>query len=150
MPELDGYAVLRAIGEHPEAFAEIEAAAAKAAAELMLKRFKAKSLTIGDARMIRDAIGPDTLDQVVAGLSAANVKSIVTKLDKHCPELKASTVAWQREHLRSLLEGTAEPAQKADKPKKAGARAKPAGPAPTPIGFKTEAMSVFRESLKRK
>lgn len=150
MPGLDGYAALRAIGENPEVFTDIESAVAKAAAELVLKQFKAKMLAIGDARSIRDAVGADALDLIIAGLSAANVKSIVSKLDKHHPELKGSTPNWQRQHLRSLLQGTSEPAQKADKPKKAGARAKPAGPAPTPIGFKTEAMSVFRESLKRK
>ena len=39
MPELDPYAVLRAIGEHPEAFAEIDTAVAKAAGDLILKQF---------------------------------------------------------------------------------------------------------------
>jgi hypothetical protein len=149
MPELDPYALLRAIGEHPEVFAEIETAAAKAARDLVLKQLKSKSLTIEDARGIRDALG-DAFDPLVEGLPAAGVKSIVTKLDKHHPELKGSSSAWQRQHLRSLLGGTAEPAQKAGKPKRTGAPPKAAAPAEPPIGFKTEAMSVFRESLKRK
>jgi hypothetical protein len=150
MPELDPYAVLRAIGEHPEVFAEIDTAVAKAARDLILKQLKSKSLTIEDARVISDAIGPDAFDPIVEGLPAAGLKSIVAKLDKHHPELKGSTPAWQRQHLRSLLGGTAEPTQKAAKPKRPGARPKAAEPAGTPIGFKTEAMSVFRESLKRK
>jgi len=146
MPEPDPYAVLRAIGEHPEAFAEIDAAVAKAARDLILKQLKSQSLTIEDARVIRDAVGPDGFDAIIEGLPAAGLKSIITKLDKHHPELKGSNSAWQRQHLRVLLGGTAEPTQKAAK----ATRPKAAEPAGTPIGFKTEAMSVFRESLKRK
>ena len=150
MPELDPYAVLRAIGEHSEVFAEIDTDIAKAARDLILKRLKSKSLTIEDARVICEAIGPDAVGPIVEGLAAASLKSIVAKLDKHHPELKGSTSAWQRQHLRSLLGGTAEPTQKAAKPIRPGTRPKPAEPAGPPIGFKTEAMSVFRESLKRK
>jgi hypothetical protein len=150
MPELDPYAVLRAIGEHPEVFAEIDTAIAKAARDLILKQLKSKSLTIEDARVISQAIGPGAVDSIVEGLPAAGIKSIVAKLDKHHPELKGSTAAWQRQHLRSLLGGTAQPTQKAAKPRRPGAQPKAAEPAATPIGFKTEAMSVFRESLKRK
>jgi hypothetical protein len=150
MPELDPYAVLRAIGEHPEAFAEIDTAVAKAARDLILKQLKSKSLTIEDARVIREAIGPDAFDPIVEGLPAAGLKSIVAKFDKHHPELKGSSPAWLRQHLGSLLGGTAGPTQKAAKPRRPGPQPKTAAPTGTPIGFKTEAMSVFRESLKRK
>src|SRR3954465_13633246 len=140
MPELDPYAVLRAIGEHPEAFAEIDTAVAKAARVLFLKQLKSKSLTIEDARVVSEGVGPNAFDPIVEGLPAAGLKSIVAKLDKHHPELKGSTPAWQRQHLRSLLGGMAEPTQKAAKPKRPGARPTAAKPAGTPIGFKTEAM----------
>lgn len=150
MPELDGFAVLRAIGENPDAFSEIGAAVAKAARDLVVKRLKSKSLAVDDARAVREAVGYDLFDRIVEGISAAHLKSIVTKLDKPHPEMKGSSAQWQRQHLLTLLDGTAEPAQRSAKSKKAGSRAKTAEPSPTPIGFRTEAMSVFRESLKRK
>ncbi|MGH6740512.1 MAG: hypothetical protein ACREDY_16060 [Bradyrhizobium sp.] len=142
--------MLREIGDHPEAFAAIEVAVVKAARELLVKRLKHKSLTVQDARDVRDAVGPEMFYLVVEGLSAANLKSIAAKLDRHHPEMKGSTPHWQRQHLRALVGGTAEPVQKSGKPKKAAPGAKAAEAAPTPIGFKTEAMSVFRDSLKRK
>jgi hypothetical protein len=150
MPELDGFAVLRAIGENPDAFSGIDGVVAKTARDLVVKRLKAKALAVNDARAVREAVGHDMFDRVVDGMSAANLKSIVGKLDKHHPEMKGSSAQWQRRHLQTLLEGAAEPAQKPAKSKKAGSPTKPAAPTPTPIGFRTEAMSVFRESLKRK
>jgi Arc/MetJ family transcription regulator len=149
MPELDGFAVLRAIGENPDAFGEIDAAVAKAARELVIKRLKSKSLAVDDARAVREAVGYDMFDRIVEGMPAAHLKSIVSKLDKHHPDMKRSSAQWQRQHLQTLLEGAAEPTQKSAKSKKTG-QAKTAGTPPTPIGFRTEAMSVFRESLKRK
>jgi hypothetical protein len=150
MPELDGFAVLRAIGENPEAFSGIDSAVAKAARDLVIKRLKSKALAMDDARAVREAVGHDMFDRIVEDMSAAHLKSIVTKLDKHHPEMKGSSAQWQRQHLQTLLEGTAEPSQKPEKPNKAGSRAKTAKSPPTPIGFRTEAMSVFRDSLKRK
>jgi Arc/MetJ family transcription regulator len=149
MPELDGFAVLRTIGENPDVFGEIDAAVAKAARDLVIKRLKSKSLAVHDARAVREAVGYDLFDRIVDGMSAAHLKSIVTKLDKHHPEMKGSSAQWLRQHLQTLLQGGAEPAQKAAKSNKAGARTTAKTP-PTPIGFRTEAMSVFRESLKRK
>ncbi len=150
MPELDGFAVLRTIGENSDAFGEIDAAVAKAARDLVIKRLKSKSLAVDDARSVREAVGYDLFDRIVEDMSAAHLKSIVAKLDRHHPEMKGSSAQWQRQHLQTLLEGGAEPAQKAAKSNKAGARTTTAKTPPTPIGFRTEAMSVFRESLKRK
>ena len=79
MPELDGFAVLRAIGENPEAFGEIDGAVAKAARDLVVKRLKAKSLAVDDARAVREAVGHDMFDRIVDGMSAANLKSIVSQ-----------------------------------------------------------------------
>jgi hypothetical protein len=149
MPELDGFATLREIGDHPDEFRAIDAIIAKAARELIVKRLKHKSLTVQDARAVRGAVGNEAFDLITDDLSAANLKSIVTKLDKHHAATKGSTPQWQRQHLRALLEGTVEPTPKSSRSKQASPPAKPPATSP-PIGFKTEAMSVFRESLKRK
>lgn len=150
MPELDGFAALRMIADHADAFSEVNTEAAKAARELVVKQLKSKSLTVEGARAVRDALGSDTFDLIVDGLTNANLKSIVTKLDKHHPEIKGANAQWRRQHLRTLLDGIAEPTGKPTRPKKAALRAGPDESSPTPIGFRTEAMSVYRESLKRK
>ena len=106
--------------------AESTAAVAKAARDLVIKRLKAKSLAVDDARAVREAVGHDMFDRIVDGMSAAHLKSIVTKLDKHHPDMKGSSAQWQRQHLQTLLEGAAEPAQKAAKSNKAGSRTKTA------------------------
>jgi len=147
---LDGFAVLRAIAGHADAFSAIDTAVAKAARDLIAKRLKLKSLTVQDVRVVRDAVG-EPFELIIDEMTAANLKSLVTKLDKHHAGLKGSNPETLRRHLRALLNGSVEPADK-----KAGGKAKvspqqkaTATPS-TPIGFRTEAMSVFRESLKRK
>ena len=95
-------------------------------------------------------VGPEALDPIVEGSAAANLKSIVTKLDKHHPEMKGSTPAWQRQHLRALLGGTVEPDAEDSQTEEAGPPAKGSSDAERRSASSTEAMSVFRESLKRK
>jgi hypothetical protein len=153
MLALDGFAVLRAIGAHPDAFSEIDAVVAKTARDLIAKRLNLKSLTAQDARTVRHALG-EPFDLIVDEMNAANLKSLVAKLDKHNPDLKRSNPELHRRHLRALLNGTVEPAEKtkttSKTANKASQRQKTADSPPTPPGFRTEAMSVFRESLKRK
>jgi len=45
-------------------------------------------------------------------MSDAQIKSLVTRLDKHNPELKTSNGAARRRHVLALAEGSAEPSQK--------------------------------------
>jgi hypothetical protein len=151
--ELDGFAVLKNIGSHATAFVGIKSAASKAAHDLVTKQLKAKSMTIHEMREVADILGREPMSLILDGMSDANVKSIVAKLDKHHPDLKASDSRWRRSHLRALLEGGVEPSAKPKKPAKPGsgrAKAPEEGAAAKPSGLRSEAMDVFRSGLRKK
>jgi hypothetical protein len=54
---------------------------------------KAKSVGLDGLREIRRALGENQFGLVVEGLKDAEVKSVVTRLDKHHPDLKNSSTA---------------------------------------------------------
>lgn len=143
------FAVLRGIGSHPDQFRSLESAVAKAASDLVLKRLKLKSMTVDDVRAVRDAIGEGNFDEFVQAISAANIKSILGKLDKHHSELKTAGDGWRRQRLLDLASGGTDPAQKTAKAKKAKSSPKTSEASKPAIGFGTETMRAFRESLKK-
>jgi len=116
--DLDGFAVLRAVGSHAVLFADVRADAAKAARALIVKQLKNKTTTLQSARALRRALGDETFALVVDGLKDAEAKSLTTKLDKHHPELKTANPTWRRRHLLALAAGDVEPSAKAVKAKK--------------------------------
>ncbi len=144
------FAVLRGIGSHPDQFRELENDVAKAANDLVLKRLKLKSITVDDVRAVREAIGEQMFDEFVREISAANVKSILGKLDKHHAGLKTAGDEWRRQRLLDLASGGADPAQKTAKAKKGKSSPTTSGASKPAIGFGTETMRAFRESLKKK
>ena len=133
--EIDGLAVLCAIAEAPEAFPAIRSDVTKAAHALVTKQLKAKTLDLAGLRAVREALGPQPLALIVDGLKDAEVKALVTRLDKHHPDLKDGPAVLHRRHLLALaadLDPVAAPAAKA-KPAKAPARGKaPAKPVAKP------------------
>ncbi|RVU14121.1 hypothetical protein [Methylobacterium oryzihabitans] len=139
--EIDGLAVLCAIAESPEAFPAIRSEVTKAARALVVTQLKAKTLTVEGLRKVEAALGPQPLALILDGMKDAEVKSLVTRLDKHHPELKAATPLEHRRRLRELSGGT----DPVGKPKpvakaKAPAKAAPGKAAPTkPRAAKTEA-----------
>src|ERR671933_209481 len=100
--DIDGFAVLRAIVQEPDAFSAIRTDATKAARALVTKQLKAKALTVDGLRRVRTALGEHPFALVVDGLSDTDIKSITGKLDKHHPELKAASASWRRGHLVRL------------------------------------------------
>ncbi|MET7244083.1 hypothetical protein ABZT49_12005 [Methylobacterium sp. EM32] len=129
--EIDGLAVLCAIAEAPQAFPAIRSDVTKAAHALVTKQLKAKTLDLAGLRAVREALGPQPLALIVDGLKDAEVKALVTRLDKHHPDLKDGPAVAHRRHLMAIaadLDPVASPAAK-PKPAKAPARA-PAKPKP--------------------
>ena len=133
--EIDGLAVLCAIAEAPEAFPAIRSDVTKAAHALVTKQLKAKTLDLPGLRAVREALGPQPLALIVDGLKDAEVKALVTRLDKHHPDLKDGPAVLHRRHLMALaadLDPVAVPAAKPKPAKgaaKAPAKAKPAAKA---------------------
>lgn len=109
--DVDGFAVLQAIAARPDAFPDIRAEVAKAGRALVVKQLKAKGLTLPGLRRVRDSLGAEPFTLVVDGLTDAEAKSLVMKLDQHHPDLKTAPADWPRRHLAALATGT-EPASK--------------------------------------
>ncbi|MGO8840176.1 MAG: hypothetical protein ACLQF1_03295 [Methyloceanibacter sp.] len=117
---LDGMVVLRAIAANSRLFADVVPDASKHARSLVTKQLKAKTSDLSTLRAVKKALGGAPFTLIVDGMSDSEVRSLVRKLDKYHPDIKAGTPTWGRTHLRALADGNAEPTekpQKAIKPK---------------------------------
>jgi hypothetical protein len=127
---LDGFEVLQRIGKHAEVFAAARVDVDKAARALVVKCLKAKSTGYDALRLIYAALGRDPFELVLEGLKDAEVKTVLTRVDKHHPDLKAAEAGWRRRHLKALAEGTSDPSPPPAKPaKKAAAKKAQSEPA---------------------
>jgi len=142
---LDGFEVLRQLGKHADVFAPIRADVDKQARALVVKCMKDKSVSLDDLRDMCNALGKDQFGLVLEGLKDTEVKSVVTRLDKHHPDVKAGTTAWRRDHLNSLANGSSAPHSPPVKARKATAKKAKAEPA----RLSSEVVDVYREGGKK-
>jgi len=147
---LDGFEVLRAIGQHADVFKPVRAEVDKAARALVTKCLKAKSVDLHALRDIARALGDDAFALLLDGLKEAEVKSLLTRLDKHFAELKTGTAAARRQRLKALVDGKAEPAPPAKAAKKAPAKKAAKKVEAEPARLQSDVMDLFREGNKRK
>lgn len=118
--DVDGYAVLKALAASPDAFPDIRAEVARTGRTLVVKQLKAKSLPLAGLRRIRAILGAETFALIVDGLTDAEAKALVARLDRNHPDLKTAPAEWHRRRLSGLSAdeppaGKAKPA-KAEKP----------------------------------
>jgi hypothetical protein len=106
---LDGMAVLGKIAANSRVFAEVKPDAAKQGRALVVKQLKAKAGDRESLRAVKRALGPRIFDAILDGLSDADIRSLLHKLDRYCPDMKGSNAGWRREHLRDLATGKARP-----------------------------------------
>jgi hypothetical protein len=123
--EVDGFSILRTIGVHPHIFKTIARDAAKAARTLVTKQIAHRNTGLKTVRDIRAAVGPETFTLIMDGMTPAQIKTLVTRLDKHgAPARLADGMA--RPHVLALADGSVQPAEpppegavkKAPRPKK--------------------------------
>ncbi len=105
--DVDGYAVLQAMASAPEAFPDIRTEIPRAARGLVVKQLKARNLRVASLRLIREVLGSETFALIADGMSEAEVKALVTRLDPHHPSLKTATPGWHRHRLAALAAGEA-------------------------------------------
>jgi hypothetical protein len=110
--EFDGFDAWRSIADNPETFASMRADAAKTARATLTKHMKAKATGLAELRGVRKALGKKTFALLVDGMKDAEVKSLVARLDRHHPDVKAADAAWRRQHLLDLVRGDIEPSAK--------------------------------------
>jgi hypothetical protein len=116
--DIDGFTIFRSIAAHPSAFPDVAAAAAKAARTLVVAQIKCKTTGLSELRDIRKALGEGAFSLILDGIPDPQIKSLVNKLDKHHPELKASNAQWRRRQISALADGSVEPAAKPATPPK--------------------------------
>lgn len=105
--DVDGYAVLQAMAAAPEAFPDIRAEVPKAARALVVRQLKARGLRAHALRQIRDVLGTEAFALIADGMTDAEVKAVVARLDPHHPTLKQATPGWLRRRLAALAAGEA-------------------------------------------
>jgi hypothetical protein len=110
--DIDGFAVLKAIADHPSAFSAIEAEARKTARALIIKQVKHKTADLTKVRDIFNLLGGRNFSLVVDAFPDAQIKALVTRFDKNHPDAKTETSQWRRQHLVALLNGSREPIPK--------------------------------------
>jgi hypothetical protein len=106
--DVDGFAVLRTIGVHPHIFKAIAADTAKAACTLVAKQITNKNTGLKAVRDIRAAIGREAFSLIMDGMSDAQIKSLMTRLDRHAAPAKI-TDGTARLHVLALADGSAQP-----------------------------------------
>lgn len=143
MLDLDATAVLSAAVAHRDLFPTADADATKLARTLIVKAIKAAAAKPDAVRRIHGAIGPDAFALVVDGMTAAEAKAVLGKLDKHNAAAKAADVGGQRQRLVAIAAGAApEPAPA--KPAKAPKAPKAAKPG-VERGFSSKAALATRQ-----
>ena len=105
--DVDGYAVLQAMAAAPDAFPDIRTEIPRAARALVVKQLKARGLRVASLRLIREVLGSEHFALIADGMSEAEVKGLVTRLDPHHPSLKTATPGWHRHRLAALAAGEA-------------------------------------------
>lgn len=141
---LDGFEVFQLIGKHARIFAPIRADVDKQARSLIVKCLKAKVVGLAALRDIRKALGGDQFGLIIDGLQDKELQSLLTRLDKHHPQLKQSDADWRRDHLGALADGSAAPHAAPVKTRKASTKKAKPGPA----RLKSEVVDVYREAKK--
>jgi hypothetical protein len=130
--DVDGFAVFRSIGSHPDTFAAIAQELAKTARSLVLKQIRHKETGLKAIRDIRAALGSEAFSLIADGIPDPQIKSLAVKLDKHNPEMKTSNATARRRHVLALAEGSAEPLEKQKSaPRAARSKKMPAPTSPT-------------------
>ena len=130
--EVDGFAVFHSISSHRAAFASIAADLVKAARSLVVKLIKDKKTDLVTLCAIRKALGAENFNLIADGMSDSQIKYVATNLDKHNPQLKTSTPAWQRRHVLALADGSVKPTDKQKSPPKQEKAKKPRAAAKMP------------------
>lgn len=118
--ELDGFETWRTIANHPAVFARLRAEAAKTARSALSKLLKSRATGLAEMREIRRALGKDIFVLAVNGMKDGEIRTLVSRLDKHHPELKLAGAEWRRRHLLALAGGEADPVKKPEPARRSG------------------------------
>lgn len=128
--DIDGYAVLGAIARKPDAFPAIKNDVSKISRTLVVKQLKEKSLSLDMARDVVAAIGDDAFDMILEPMTDAEIKALLSKIDKFDVDTRKESAQIQRKHISQLVKGEKAPAIKQTQAKAPKVKAPPKEKAP--------------------
>lgn len=123
--DIDGFGVLRSIGDNPQIFSDIATEINKAARDFVTKQLKAKPINLIRVRAVHGAIGVEAFTLILDGFSDSATTALTKKLDKDHPEIASASAEWRRNRIEELARGAAEPALKAPKKVRGASKAEP-------------------------
>jgi hypothetical protein len=112
---IDSYALLGAIGGHPNAFAGIDEHVRKQASALLTAQLKHKSLDLPMYRSIVSAVTQEAFELFLDTADDKLLKALAKKLDPDGPLAKSSDADALTAHLTDLGSGRIDPVPKAPK-----------------------------------
>ncbi len=129
--DLDGLAVLAGMAAKPDAFAGIEADAAKIARTLLAKLLKDRATALPAMQAMASALPNGTLAHVTDGMTDAEIATLAARLDPFNTAVKAADRHGKAGLIDDLVSGAARPAPPAVKGKKATLPKSPAKKPPS-------------------
>jgi hypothetical protein len=99
---IDGFQLLKSIGQNETLFLSIEKDVNKAGFNLAKKYLKSKGLDLVSLRAFRAAITDKVLLLLFDGFAPKEIRAITKKLDKYYPNVAETDVATLRSHLYRL------------------------------------------------
>jgi hypothetical protein len=112
---IDGFELLRAIGQNGAAFPSLRVEINKTAPTLVKKHLKSSSMTIDGFRSTSSAIGSEVLSLILEDLNDKDLRGIAKKIDPHYADLATASEQLLRSHLHALAVAETEPAVKQGK-----------------------------------
>lgn len=103
--DLDGFAILRGIGDEPERFGPIRGAIQAAARALLLEAIRASAPSLSGLRDVLATIGEPDLRLLLDGLAQGELRALVKRLDRHKPDTGKAAEDSLRNHLCELARG---------------------------------------------
>jgi hypothetical protein len=107
--DIDGFATLRSVAGLPSIFRNATSEVAKFARTLVIKQIRNKTTDLKTLREVARALGANTFSLIVEGMLDAQIKTLVTRIDRNHPQLKGANPRWRRQHLITLANGSVEP-----------------------------------------
>jgi hypothetical protein len=109
---LNGFEIVRAVGDNPSVFAHAREQVQKAALSIVGAQLKCKMLDLPKVGEVRKALGAATFTLLLEHLSEKPLAAITRKIDPHCSDQNGAASTWHRNHIDALASGRIVPAEK--------------------------------------
>ncbi len=107
--DIDGFGVLRSIGDNAQIFSDIATEINKAARAFVTKQLKARASDLARVRAVHGAIGGEAFTLILDGFTDPATTAFAKKLDKDHAEIASASAEWCRNRIEELARGAAEP-----------------------------------------